>query len=590
MYPATIFNWHDNSAITEENQTVVIDDSPLFMQVFSADKGTEDLVEISGPDFDAMYGTMSFDRHGQSAIQAKNIIDAGGRLFAKRVVAPDSTLANVVLSANVSEDSTTGGVKVKWTAESISGCKNFAEVKKAALELLDVSAGKYPLIIYADNGRGVSGKSVRLTPDYATSKTIGKTFYTLTVYEGTSVTESTTISFDPTVIYASNAYRLDEYATTQITGVVDDNIFELYVEAIADHIVDIDVATLRTYDLVYGYTNRGSSIDKFTLDDESVDLDAVTGVEMKEGTNGAFGDAPVNTSAWEQAICDVFSGAFSTEIYDVDQHKIAAICDANYPRSVKKEIFKLVNFREDMVYFRDFGVGLNTFLAIKGAYNQFAESVDLENGKSFATERSCFVADYSTSYQIKDPNTHRNIEVTMMYDFAACLVSHIANNPYAPLAGTANGFILENAIKGTVNFVPVNTPAVNQKDAMDEIKVNYAIFEDDACVVQTTYTSQEEYTQLSFANNVIGIQRVLRAVRTACPKQRYSLSTGKDLQTYATAVNNVLANYVTNFDVLNFVYTEDKLKVSQKIFYASIEFAFQNWAQTEIFDVYAINN
>ena len=73
-------------------------------------------------------------------------------------------------------------------------------------------------------------------------------------------------------------------------------------------------------------------------------------------------------------------------------------------------------------------------------------------------------------------------------------------------------------------------------------------------------------------------------------EQRYSLSTGKDLQTYATAVNNVLANYVTNFDVLNFVYTEDKLKVSQKIFYASIEFAFQNWAQTEIFDVYAINN
>ena len=76
MYPATIFNWHDNSAITEENQTVAIDDSPLFMQVFSADKGTEDLVEISGSDFDAMYGTMSFDRHGQSAIQAKNIIDS----------------------------------------------------------------------------------------------------------------------------------------------------------------------------------------------------------------------------------------------------------------------------------------------------------------------------------------------------------------------------------------------------------------------------------------------------------------------------------------------------------------------------------
>lgn len=590
MYPATIFNWHDNSAIAEENQSVVIDDSPLFMQVFSADKGTEDLVEISGSDFDAMYGTMSFDRHGQAGIQAKNIIDAGGRLFAKRVVAKDSTLANVVLSANLSEDNTTGGVKVKWTAESITGCKNFAEVKEAAAKMLDADKGKYPLIIYADNGRGVSGKSVRLTPDYATSKTIGKTFYTLAVYEGTSVKESTTISFDPTVIYASNAYRFDEYTTTQITGIVSDDIYELYVAAIADYIVDIDVDTLRTYDLVYGYTNRGNALEKFTLASDSVDLDAVTGIELKEGSNGEFGNAPVATEAWEKALCEVFSGAFSTEIYDVDQHKIAAICDANYPRTVKKEIFKLVNFRQDMVYFRDLGVGLNTFLAIKGAYNQFSESVELENGQTFESERSCFVADYSTSYQIKDPTTHKNIEVTMMYDLAACLVSHIANNPYAPTAGTANGFILENAIKGTVNFVPVNTPSVNQKEAMDEIKVNYAIFEDDACVVQSCYTSQEKYTQLSFIGNILGIQRVLRAVRTSCPKQRYSFTNGSDLQAYATAVNNVLANYVTNFDVLNFVYTEDKLKTSQKIFYASIEFAFANWAQTEIFDIFAINN
>ena len=82
----------------------------------------------------------------------------------------------------------------------------------------------------------------------------------------------------------------------------------------------------------------------------------------------------------------------------------------------------------------------------------------------------------------------------------------------------------------------------------------------------------------------------MRAVRTACPRNRYSLSTGNDLSNYAQAVNNVLNNYLSNFSTLNFIYTQDDLKASQKIFYASIEFAFLNWAQTEIFDIYAIND
>ena len=108
--------------------------------------------------------------------------------------------------------------------------------------------------------------------------------------------------------------------------------------------------------------------------------------------------------------------------------------------------------------------------------------------------------------------------------------------------------------------------------------------------MQSCYSSQLEYTQLSWINNVIGIQTVLRAVRKECPAMRYSLVTGSDLSDYSTAVSKVLGNYTSNFSTLNFIYTQDKLQTAQKIFYASIEFAFLNWAQTEIFDVYAINN
>ena len=575
MYPATIFNWHDMSEIIVPQENNTVDNAPLFLQVFSADKGTEELIEISGNDFNKMYGTMNFSKHGQAAIQAQNIINNGGRLFAKRVVAPDSTLANLVLVANVSGSD--GQATVKWTSQSISGCKSFTEVKAAALDLLDADNGVFPVFIHADNGRCASKKAIRLNPDYATSKTIGKTFYTLVVYEGSTILEQLTMTVDPTVVYSNNAYRYDEFSTVQITGEVNDTVYEAYVAKLSE-IMGVDADTLRNYDLVYGYTYAGAALEGFTIDPDSIDLDVDLGIGLAEGDNGSFGDAPVGTEAWEEAICDVFNGNFSNEIYDVDAHKIAVICDANYPISVKNAIFDLVTFREDCVFLRDFGTGLTTYLEIKSYYNQFED------------KRNRYVADYCTSYAILDPVSKKNIEVTMMYDMAGLLVNHLANNAFAPMAGTYNGFILSNAIKGTINFTPINTPSVNQKEAMEDIRVNYAIFEDNNCVVQSNYTSQDKYTQLSYLCNVVAIQVVLRAVRTACPRQRYSLSTGTDLTSYAEAVNRVLQNFSSNFSVLEFVYTEDKLKAVQKIFYASIQFAFLNWAQTEIFDIYAIND
>lgn len=574
MYPDTIFNWHDLSEIGTQEQAVVVDDAPLFMQVFSADKGTEDLVEISGNDFTAMYGTMSFSRHGQSAIQAKRIIDAGGRLYAKRVVAKDSTLANVVLCANVT--ATDGGVSVKWTSQSITGCTSYDEVVEQA-KALYVEGSVYPLFIYTENGRGVSNKSVRLNPDYATSKTVGATLYTLVVYEGAKIVEQTTISLDPAMIYANTAYHLDKYTTVQVSGLVDEVVYENYLTFMADAMA-LEPEVARKYDLVYGYTNSGSTIEAFALDQESVDLDAENGIALAEGSNGAFGDAPVGTDAWAEAIADVFYGNFSDEVWDVDAHKIALVIDANYPESVKKAIYEFVEFRKDCCYLRDYGLGLKTFIEIEAAYQKYA------------TMHNYFTADYVTSYLVKDPETKKNIEVTMLYDMAPLMVTHISKNPYAPMAGTANGFVLSEAIKGTVSFTPVNTKKINYKSAIEELHVNYAIFEDNKCVAQLCYSSQDPYTQLSFINNVVAIQRVLRAVRTACPKQRYTLSTTDDLSNYAKAVNDVLSNFVTNFSTLNFVYTHDPLKARQKIFYASIEFAFLNWAQTEIFDVYAINN
>jgi hypothetical protein len=81
----------------------------------------------------------------------------------------------------------------------------------------------------------------------------------------------------------------------------------------------------------------------------------------------------------------------------------------------------------------------------------------------------------------------------------------------------------------------------------------------------------------------------MRAVRSTCPKNRFKFTSANDFTDYAESVKEVLNNFRNNFDSLNFVYLEDTAKEAQKIYYAAIEFTFNNWAQSEIFDLYALN-
>lgn len=604
MYPGTLVNWYDQSEIRTDTAASDIDNKALFMVVSSFDKGPVKLMEVEGSEFNELFGKMSFEKHGQNAIQAQRIIDAGGRLLVHRVCAPDATIANLILSAKVkteesqkvdeegnklfldaSGSETTeetdnpimqNATTISWEASSVENCTSFQEVKERVLELLDEENGVFPVIIFADNGPGVSTKAIRIIPDYNTSKGIGKMFYSAAVFEGTASTETKSITLDPVVIYSNTAYGLEPETMTQVDGQVIEEVYDAYVSKIATSL-GITVEEARNYDLIYGYTAKGGVIDGLSVDAEGVDLNTSYGIELKGGSNGEFGDKPVGTSAWTEAMRKVWAGEITDEVWDVDQHKLFAVCDANLPQTVKDAISEFVNFRKDCVFFRDYGLNLDSFLKIK-----------VQHEKNSIKSR--FIADYVTSYDIRDPLTKRRIKVTMIYDLVECLVNHYDAGAHNPLAGTINRFILRNAIKGTTSYTPIVTPAVNQKQAMEDLRVNYAIFEEEDCVVQTLYTSQEPYTQLTYLNNVLAMQDVVRAVRTACPKQRYSLISGTDMTSYAKAVNNVLAKFAGNFDSLQFEYTQDPLKATQKIFYASIYFKFHMWAQTEIFDLFALNN
>ena len=607
MYPGTIFNIIDNSALNTAQEPVVVDNSPRFMVVSSFDKGPEDLREVRGDQFVKLYGIPSFAKHGQNGIQAKHIIDCGGTLLVKRVCADDATLANIVICANVTtieeqktdangnpiyidaEGAETTEVTefplmitkagVKWTASSIEGATSFDTVKNAAEAMLDETNGVYPLFIYTDIGRGMSAKAARLIPDYSTSRTIGQMYYNLKIYEGTEDIESQMCTFNPDIVYNGEAYGIDRSTCQQVSSLVIGTVYDAYVAKLSD-IIGMTEEVLSTYDTVYGYDFKGNPIPGFVLDQEGVDLNTAYGIELVSGTNGAFGDNPVGTTAWEQAIKAVFDGEVTDEVWDLDAHPLTAVVDANLPISVKNSIATFVQWRKDCEFLRDYGTGLTTYTDIIDMHTQ------LHNAAA-----SCYVADYMTSYTIKDPVTKKNIEVTMLYDFVECLINHYnAGNIAAPLAGIYNDFILRNAIKGTINFTPIITPAVNQKAIFEELRINYAIFQTEQAVVQSCFTTQDKDTELSYVNNIMLVEEIIRAIRIYCPRIRFQLGSGTDLSNYAEKVNNLLEQYKGRFYRLNFIYTQDKLKAAQKIFYGSLEVAFDQWSQAEIFDVFVLNS
>lgn len=482
---------------------------------------------------------------------------------------------------------------VKWEAVSITNCKTLEDVLSEARKLfvsadaavvqeadstIITKSSSYPLFVATDNGRGVSNKAIRFVPDYATSKDSNYVFYNVYVYEGTSKLEDSTCTINPSGIFNNVLYGLNMETSEQVKFEALADVYGSYI----NHLVNItgySANDLNKFDVLFFTNNKGVSLNNIQIESDSVDFSASYGINLDNGSNGEFGDKPFGTEAYVKAAVDVIKGKFDDVVWDRDTYKICAIFDANYPDKIKEAFAEFVTFREDCVFFRDYGTSISTYAAIVEKYNSISED-----------HKNKFILDYYTTYQIYDPETKARERVTMMYDFARVMISHFANGTCKPMAGVVNGMILSSAIEGTINFTPRVTPTVDQKSLLDDLRVNYAIFEEGRCVVQSLYTSQLKNTELSYGNNVLAIQEVIRAIRVACPKQRFTFTSGADFTSYADAVNNVLKGFKSNFAMLEFAYEQNNLKAAQKIFYAVINFKFNTWAQSEQFDLFALSS
>lgn len=632
MYPGVIVEYNDQSDIPVTLPVTEVRNQPLFAAIFTADKGPEKWTRVSGEEFFNLYGnTISYARHGQPLLQAAMTINAGAELLCKRLVANDATLANLGIVVKLedvtaqvqatddqgnllytdaegnetteaaAEDGTPNtalytnetevvGKSIIYSVKSATAANTVAKAKEEITATL--GEGEMLLYVIADNGRGESKKRVKITPNYKLSKSLSYTLYTLAVIEGSSEIESMTFSVNPDLIVAGENISLPSMInthSTQLTCVAVDENIEALAKAISEARGAIDDDNIYQDDILFGYTNRGVAIPGVTLDENGKDLKNTYGQLLDGGVNGTLGaypfseDAAVRAEYTKQAV-SALSGDFDTVIFNVDQYMISAFVDANYPDDVKAAIADLARFREDFVYFRDMGLGKTDLSLVEECNNKYDPD----------TDKNMFCATYCQSYDIIDPYTKKQVPVTIGYDLAQKLVAHCNNGCILPTAGMKYNMTIDNAIYGTLSFAPTICPEENgfegnQKEKLEDMHINYASYINNQLVIESLYTSQERNSQWSYINNVMGIQEVVKAIRTRCPAIRYTFIDGEDLERYKADVEEVIAPFQSNFKQLSLEFVSDATYSANKIFYAALKVVYNDFVQTEWFKVTALS-
>ena len=623
-YPHTAFHLYDNSQITPINDVTI--SRPNYLIAFSADKGPENITMNTLDNFHKRYGdNISFAKHGQPLLQAAVAIDNGGIVYCKRIVADDAKLANIAVFATVTEGAeeqkvdskgrkifkydkdqsevtedqkkaliaasaegdgavteanfTAVNVKpavIKYETESYDNCKSMDDIVKQVKELKTET--KFPLFIISDIGRGKSAKSISITPDYATSKNRGYMRYKLNTIEGSEVVESINVCLNHNVLENSINRSIYTACKKDSYNLAGHNFYDFYDEFI-NKVAELSGNThyyCNSNDLLYGQTTSEKKLNNIKIDTDSANLSAVYGISLDNGDNGAFGDAPFGTEAFNKKVTAFFKGEIDEEVYDLDNYKFDLFLDANYAPETKRAMEALAIFREDCEALVDGGTeGLNTI-------DEIIASVD-------NVTKSRYVMHYPIYYDVIDPYSGRQITVTSMYSMAKLMIPHFGKNArFKPMAGALNGFSITDAVEGTRNFVPKNLPSGDQKEILSELRINHLAEYNHELSFESLWTTQETYSQLSFGNNMLAIQEVIKAIRDFCPSNRFSMMYANDLQSYKDDVNDIISEYRSNFESIEMTYLDDPDFEANKIYGAAISVACKEFNIAEDFSIYVI--
>ncbi len=620
MSVGTKILWEDREPT--QNEETGAGTGPLFLTCFSSSKGPEDMRIVDRTNFSKLYGYGSFDKYGQPFLQARRIVENGGRLLAKRLVATDTTYANAILRVAITEKSTikttSDGKKIyldadgkeyiegdpllteeaitdgtyklyelktaslKYFIASMEDLDDYADLEKLMEEPTDTanvedseeSITGYNLFAIADVGKGNTGKRFKINMKTAISKQKSQTFYTISDIENVKgipkEIDVGNFTLDPKYTYNGRNYGLDTSTVDQFHCIFSYDGYSAFVEKLVE-ITGYTAEYIEAQDLLFGRTCRSLPLDGIELAEDSEDLGYEYGIELSNGKDGS--NFEVGSEAWNKAALDFFEGKTDDEmIYNTDVYKIDAVADANFDISIKNAIVSLAEWRKDLFYFRDMGLDLYDYESIE-AYQ-------------YSLPSSKFCASYCTAYKVKEPDTSKPVKVTMIYSLVDAIIEHFNNGRHLPFAG----YTITDAIDRTVNFLPKQTPNVDQKELLDQNRINYLTYTTDMAelLLETMNTSTGLDGQLNYIQNVLAVQEVIKDIREYCPVGRYSFTQAPTFDEYARKITeNVLEKHMGKFDSLVFEYVDEDEELVDGNFDGSLRFSFNPHIQSETFRIYA---
>ena len=459
--------------------------------------------------------------------------------------------------------------------------------------LTDIVVTNYPIFAVYDCGRGKSSKRFRLTPEYKLSKNLPFMYYTLTAIEDGDEIDDVTFAMVPDTIVNRVCIDMNSVSNSDLKLVKayqNEDAFKNFVVDLADN-TGISVDDLLANDAIFGCNRKGNAYANIVISEDSIDLQNVTGQDLKDGNNGSWGDYPASDiaqrDAYYGAIEKFYAGKITEDIYDLDSFQIDACFDAAFPVGVKSEIAKLCEYRKDFMYFRDYSTPETSKIGVKSVST--IDDIKAIREDEINYPHSTRITDYALAWDVIDIYSKKQISVSCMYSLIPLVIAKLKTAREIPMAGQRNDAIIDEIVYGTLNYKPRTTPEVNEKDELEDLRVNFGSYYKNDFVLESIYTSQDDYTQLSFNNNVMALQEVIKALRAFFPAIRYAFITGdEDIAQITSQINSMLEGYSSGFEELKFEYVGDSKHIANKIYKAKLSFRFNNFIQAEIIDAYAL--
>lgn len=608
----------DNTELQPDNN---YNTGATLLMPFISDKGVDGKMVTLNDKSKALkeYGAPNIKKHGQALYQVMNWLDGGGVVQGIRITADDAAYSNMLVSAEVkteqvqvtnsnneplytdSEGSQTTEAsgntpitkqtaKVKLVKEHFSG---LTSQEPSTLQQMmkskntnDGSTYKIPLFTIVVKGKGIYGDAyrLRLTPNHIADRESVYRNYSFELYLNDGglqkVEDPLNVSLYPSAL---DEYRRSEF----LDDIIKRNIYPVSLysyEKAFDQITELLLPVLSVdypgikpeeIDFIFGYDKSGVPYTNLKVDDTEVSLTALEGIELSEGSDGAFA---AGSSSRDEAIYQkyvkVYNGDVDKNMLNKKKYPAQVILDANFPLEVKKAMQVCRTKRNDSVLYLDAGI-ISTIPAAK-AWRKSEMIVD----------------DYSTvlycqHFATHDEYTAKEIIVTIPYLLSMLIPKHfnLVGN-HKPLAGANYPLRKDLIIEGSLKPFLIDD---EDKDSFYVNKLNYLEEDVDNLIIGTQITSQSKTSELSNLNNVNVLYDMKRTIENVVPKFRYEFTEyDSDIANFTRIANQALQPYIdykckfANLSIGQTQYQKERKILQTKLAVGFKAFAERNYIIIEI--------